>query len=42
MTRPPEDRYWSSSFYSERDVKELNLPVFYTSGWSGSTLGTIE
>ena len=41
MIRPPEDRYWSSIFYNEKDVKGLDLPVFYTAGWLDSTLGTI-
>lgn len=42
MQNPTDSEYWASIHFTEKELAELDLPIFFTDGWYDTTVGPIE
>ncbi len=42
MSHPLDDEYWRPIHFTDRQLAELELPIFFTDGWYDPTIGPID
>ncbi|MDA9095860.1 CocE/NonD family hydrolase [Porticoccaceae bacterium] len=42
ISHPLDDDYWAPIHFTDKDLAQLDLPIFFTDGWYDMTLGPIE
>ena len=42
MSHPMDDEYWASIHFTDEELAQLDIPVFFTDGWYDMTIGPID
>lgn len=42
ISHPTDDNYWAETQFTDRELAELEIPIFFTDGWYDMTIGPID
>jgi putative CocE/NonD family hydrolase len=42
ISHPLDDEFWQDIHFTDQQLAELNLPIFFTDGWYDTTIGPID
>jgi len=42
ISQPTENEFWQDVHFTDQDLAELDLPIFFTDGWYDATIGPID